>query len=104
MLFRSSLDLENYAFHQIEYAAAVQGGNLGAASKFIEYLLSEEINQQMPITNYMYSVLDNSTLPEEFGYLANSVEPNNPAPIEFEEISANMEDWLQQWNSAMVDA
>ncbi len=52
----------------------------------------------------MYSVLDNSVLPEEFGYLANSLEPINPAPIDFEDISANMEDWLQQWNSAMVDA
>ena len=100
----ASLDLENYAFHQIEYAAPVEGGNLGAASEFIEYLLSDEINHQMPVTNYMHSVLENSTLPEEFGYQANSIEPKYPAPIDFENITTNMEDWLEQWNSAMVDA
>jgi len=99
----ASLDLDNYAFHQIEYAAAIEGGNLGAASKFIEYLTSYEINSQMPLSNYMYSVLDNTTLPEEMGYLNNSLNPTNPAIISFHEISQNMSSWLEDWNSAMVD-
>jgi len=100
----AALDLENYAFHQIEFASAIKGGNLDAASSFIEYLLSYEINSQMPVSNYMYSVLDNTTLPETHGYLNNTLVPRSPVYMEYSEIAANMNDWLQSWNSAMVDA
>ena len=52
----------------------------------------------------MYSVLDNTTLPETHGYLNNTLVPRSPVYMEYSEIAANMNDWLQSWNSAMVDA
>lgn len=100
----AALDLPRASFHQVEYASAVQGGNLDAASAFIEYLLSEEVNINMPTENFMYSVLNNTDLPEDGGYRYHSVVPAVPAEISPSEISANMEDWLADWNQAMVDA
>lgn len=98
----AALDLPRASFHQIEYVSAVEGGNLGAASAFIEYLLSEDVNQKMPTENFMYSVLDGSDLPEDDGYRYHSTIPSQVAEITPEEISANMEMWLEEWNKAMV--
>ena len=100
----ATLNLDNLAFHQIEYASIVEGANLAAANAFIEYLLSEEINSEMPVQNYMYSILENSSLPEDTGYKYNSVIPDKPAIIDQQSIIDNMDEWLSMWNSAMVDA
>ena len=100
----AALDLPRAAFHQIEYASAIEGGNLGAASEFIEYLLSEEVNVMMPTENFMYSVLNGTDLPEEKGYRYHSTIPSQAAEISATEIATNMEEWLENWNAAMVDA
>ena len=64
----------------------------------------EEVNINMPTENFMYSVLNNTDLPEDGGYRYHSVVPGVPAEISPSEISENMEDWLADWNQAMVDA
>jgi len=99
-----ALDLPRAAFHQVEYVSAVQGGNLDAASAFIEYLLSEEVNVNMPTENFMYSVLDGTDLPEEGGYRYHSTIPTKAAEINATVIADNMENWLAEWNDAMVAA
>ena len=90
------------SFHQVEYVSAIEGGNLGAASEFIEYLISPDVNSNMPIENSMYSVLEGSDLPEENGYRYHSVIPQQPANVNSTTIANSMETWLEQWNSAMV--
>lgn len=100
----AALDLPRAAFHQVEYASAIEGGNLGAASAFIEYLLSPEVNSKMPIENSMYSVLEGVDLPEENGYRYHSIVPQQPAMVNSTTIANSMEAWLSQWNTAMVDA
>ena len=37
-------DLPKTSFLQVEYAAAVNGGNIETASEFINYLISPEVN------------------------------------------------------------
>ena len=98
----ASLDLPQSSFFQVEYAAAVTGGNVEAASEFIDYLLSEQVNSQMPEQNLMYSVLKGEDLPTTNGYRYHSTVPSEPAEISMQEIAENMELWLQQWNSAMT--
>ncbi|MBJ64340.1 MAG: hypothetical protein CMB55_06075 [Euryarchaeota archaeon] len=100
----AALDLPRAAFHQVEYAAAIEGGNLDAASAFIEYLLSEEVNVNMPTENFMYSVLEDTDLPEDGGYRYHSTIPVQPAEVTAAQIAANMENWLEDWNTAMVAA
>ena len=98
----ASLDLPQSSFFQVEYAAAVTGGNVEAASEFMDYLLSEQVNSQMPEQNLMYSVLEGEDLPTANGYRYHSTVPSEPAEISMQEIAENMELWLQQWNSAMT--
>ena len=98
----ATLDIPKTSLFQVEYASAVSGGNALYAKKFIEYLISPEVNSMMPYENLMYSVLDGLDLPEEDGYRSNSQIPAVPASIPMEDIDDHMEAWLDQWNSAVT--
>ena len=98
----ATLDIPKTSLFQVEYASAVTGGNALYAKKFIEYLISPEVNSMMPYENLMYSVLDGLDLPEEDGYRSNSQIPADPASIPMEDIDDHMEAWLEQWNSAVT--
>ena len=97
----AALDIDRSSFLQIEYVAVLEGANIIAASDFIEYLLSGEINNEMPTENLMYSVLENSDLPIENKYRANSLVPLVSAEVSSQEIAENMGSWLAKWNSAV---
>ena len=49
----------------MEYASAIKGGNSQFAEKFIEYLISPEVNSQMPFENLMYSVIRAKIYPKK---------------------------------------
>lgn len=96
-----AIDIDRASFHQVEYAAKVNGGGSSdAVDAFIEFLLSDEINKNMPENNYMYSVLEGEDLPVENGYRHHSPVPSNPAEISTERIDEEMEDWLMEWRNA----
>ena len=96
-----AIDIDRATFHQVEYAAKVNGGgSVDAVDAFIEFLLSDEINTNMPENNYMYSVLEGEDLPEENGYRYHSPVPTSPAEISTERIDAEMETWVKDWRDA----
>ena len=93
-----SLMLPKTSFHQIEYTGIINGAaNVVGANQFIEYLLSAEINSQMPEANLMYSVLNDTALPETAGYRHHSEIPTQPCTITNERISQEMDQWLSKW-------
>ncbi|MBJ23765.1 MAG: hypothetical protein CMB64_03760 [Euryarchaeota archaeon] len=98
----AALNLPKTSFFQVEYISSVMGGDQQSSALFIEFLLSEDINSNMPVQNSMYSVLEGFDLPEENGYLFHSIIPNEPSEISMIEIEENMESWLLLWNKAMT--
>ena len=66
------------------------------------YLLTEEINRNMPENNLMQSVLTNASWPETDGYRYHTDEPILNAEITIERIGAEMETWLLNWTEATV--
>ena len=97
----TSLVLPKATIQQVEYTGIVNGAaNVLAAELFIEYLLSPEINAQMPENNLMYPVLEGYELPETNGYRYHSDIPTENSDIEIETINNNMVSWLSQWQSA----
>ncbi len=96
-----ALDIPGASFAQVEYAGIPVGAvEYIAATTFIEWLLSPNINSQMPTLNYMYSALG-SDLPETEGYRHHSVTPTD-AEVSPAEINANITDWPDQWDTAMA--
>jgi thiamine transport system substrate-binding protein len=89
------------SFSQVEYAASVNGGgSKNAVNAFIEYLLSDVINTNMPENNLMYSVLEGKDLPETNGYRHHSPVPSQPSMIEMDRIGEEMDSWLKDWRDS----
>ena len=54
----------------------------------------------MPENNLMYSVLENSSLPETDGFRFHSDIATQNAEIPLERIELNMELWLSKWKTS----
>ena len=99
--YSTSITLPKSTFQQVEYTGIINGANdIDAAEEFIEYLLSTEVNSNMPVNNLMYSVLNGQTLPEINGYKFHSDIPEENSNIEISRINEEMATWLQDWQSA----
>jgi thiamine transport system substrate-binding protein len=97
-----ALDIPGASFGQIEYAALLAGSKNGEAAKaFVEWLISEDINAQMPTLNYMYPAIEGGELPEDAGYRWHSVVPTD-AVVSPETIEGNIADWLDTWDTSMA--
>ncbi len=97
----TSLNLPRSSFHQIEYTGIINGAaNVAGAELFIEYLLSSEINSQMPENNLMYSVIEGYDLPETDGFRYHSDIANQPVETPISTVNQEMESWLANWKSS----
>lgn len=97
----AAVDIDFASFSQVEYAAPVNGGgSKNAVNAFIEFLLTDEVNTNMPENNLMYSVLEGKDLPETNGYRYHSPVPSQPSTIEMDRIGQEMDDWLKDWRDS----
>lgn len=97
----TSLTLPRASFHQVEYAGVINGAaEVDAAQQFISYLISQDVNSNMPIYNSMYSVLNGSEIPETNGYRYHSDITPRSSYITSEMIELHMESWLEEWTNS----
>ena len=93
-----------YGWLQIEGIALVRNApHKEAAKKFIDWFLSVEVQQYIPLNNWMYPANSNVELPEVFSCAINmsNVEVINKY-ISIDEIGENLENWLDEWVDVMV--
>ncbi|MGQ4834642.1 MAG: thiamine ABC transporter substrate-binding protein [Candidatus Asgardarchaeia archaeon] len=93
-----------YAWLQIEGLGLVKNAPHSEMAKtFIEWFLSNEVQQYIPLNNWMYPANQNVTLPEAYKY---AIDPNtaNIANnlLNQTEIEENLNDWLYDWTEIMV--
>lgn len=87
-------------FRQIEFAGILKGAqNKKLAEKFIDFMLSTDFQNDMPLQMFVYPVNQNATLPEAF--VKYSQAPSQPAVLSPEDISANRDAWIEAWTEAM---
>ena len=97
----TSLTLPRTSFHQVEYAAVVNGASeVDGANAFLAYLLSENVNRNMPENNLMLSVLVDAVWPETNGFAHHTDTPEMNADVSTERIGLEMESWLSAWQDA----
>jgi thiamine transport system substrate-binding protein len=87
-------------FRQVEFAGILKGTpNDTLAERFIDFMLSVEFQNDLPLQMFVYPVNQNATLPEAF--VKYSQAPAQPAVLSPEEISANRDAWIEEWTQAM---
>jgi len=84
------------AYQQIEAAGIVAGTDVPElAHRFLDYLLSEEVQSLIPTANWMFPVNAHTPLPDFFAEYA--VIPDNPVRLDPRLIEENEQRWLREW-------
>lgn len=87
-------------FRQIEFVGILKGTeNRTLAAKFVDFMLSTEFQEDIPLQMFVYPVDPNAALPEEFTKYAQA--PDQPASLSPNEIAANRDAWIEEWVSTM---
>ena len=87
-------------FRQIEFVGILRGTKQrGLAEKFIDFMLSRQFQQDMPLQMFVYPVDPGTPLPEAFTKYAQV--PAQPAMLAPDEIAANRDAWIEAWAQAM---
>ncbi|WP_048149987.1 thiamine ABC transporter substrate-binding protein [Palaeococcus ferrophilus] len=87
---------------QVEGAGIIKGTkNRELAQKFIEFLLSEDFQGEIPTNQWMYPVNKNVELPKVYSYAVPLEELKSATPNP-EYIKNNFDRWIREWTELMV--
>ena len=87
-------------YRQIEGVGIVKGTKHRAlAEKFIDFMLTVEFQQAIPLTQWVFPINPHVRLPESFKYAATSEKFLTIAP---ERIEQNYDQWLKAWTALMA--
>lgn len=82
-------------YMQVEGVGIVKNSkNQLNASLFIDYLLGEDAQSVIPLTNFMFPVNRSINLPESFSY---ALKPETSLQLEYDVIDKNYDKWLSDW-------
>ncbi|MFF7753515.1 thiamine ABC transporter substrate binding subunit [Streptomyces sp. NPDC007971] len=88
-------------FRQIEFAGLLSNAkNTKGGKAFIDFLLSKEFQQDMPLNMFVYPVVKGAAVPADFTkYGPAAKSPETMAP---EKIAANRDQWVKSWTSLVL--
>jgi thiamine transport system substrate-binding protein len=88
-------------YRQVEFVGILKGtSNRDLAEKWVDFMLSTDFQEDVPLQMYVFPVNENASLDETFAkYLA---VPDNPAYVSAEEIAAKRETWIQAWTDIVL--
>jgi len=88
-------------FRQIEFVGILQGTHRRAlAEKFVDFMLSQPFQEDMPLQMYVYPVNLQAHLPQVFVQYAQI--PPQPARMSPAEIADNRDRWIADWTQAVL--
>jgi thiamine transport system substrate-binding protein len=89
------------SFLQIEFAGILKGTQQrDLAERFIDFMLSQAFQADMPLQMFVYPVVPNTALPELFTKFAPV--PEQPISVPPEQIDANREQWIDAWTRTVL--
>jgi thiamine transport system substrate-binding protein len=87
--------------HQIEFVGILKGTKQRAlAEKFVDFMLSQQFQEDMPLQMYVYPVNPGAKLPDVFVKYAQV--PDQPAVLDPAVIAANRDKWIADWTTAVL--
>ncbi|MEV6164420.1 thiamine ABC transporter substrate-binding protein [Streptomyces sp. NPDC052052] len=88
-------------FRQIEFAGLLDGAKNEAGGKaLLDFLISKEFQEDMPLNMFVNPVTESAKLPELFTKFGATVD--SPATVTPDSIAKNREQWVQSWSSLVV--
>ena len=88
------------AFFQVEFVGILKGTkNLEAARKFVDWLLSKPVQENIPTEMWVYPARRDARLPEVFRW---AQEPIGPVRLDPSLIAKNRERWIDEWTRVVL--
>jgi thiamine transport system substrate-binding protein len=88
-------------FRQIEFVGILKGTrHLDQAQKFVDFMLSQKFQEDIPLQMFMYPVNTDANLPQEFTQYAQTAP--QPATLDPAVIAANRDKWIANWTAAVL--
>lgn len=88
-------------FRQVEYAGVIAGAeNPEGARQVIDWLLSPEVQADIPEQMYVYPVDPSVELPESWALFA--PQPEEPLTLDPEVVTENRDAWIRAWTDTVV--
>jgi thiamine transport system substrate-binding protein len=88
-------------FQQIEFAGVLRGtAHPEQARQVIDWLVSPEVQADIPLSMFVYPALENVPLPQEFVLFAPRPETSLSLPAEL--IADNRQEWVEQWTQVVL--
>jgi len=92
---------EEGGYLQIEGAGIVKNCiHKELAEKFMNWMLTEEFQREIPLTQWMFPVNPNVKLPASFDY---AVKPDKILYLDSKKITENLDRWIKNWAELMIE-
>ena len=86
---------------QVEYAGVLRGTeDEAAAQALVDFLLSPEVQADIPLQMFVTPVLEGVEVPEVFTRFA--ADPAERLSVPYEDVAANRDEWVQAWTDVVV--
>lgn len=93
--------VDSSCFRQVEYAGVLHGTDKPeAAREFIDFLLSDAVQRDVPQQMYVMPVQRGTPLPESFARYA--ARPAHPLSMGAQRIGQNRDDWIRRWRGIVL--
>jgi thiamine transport system substrate-binding protein len=87
-------------FRQIEFAGVFNHAkHPDLAQKFIDYMIGQKFQEDLPLQMFVFPVLPGVKLPEVYKF---AERPKKPAVIGTAQIDANREKWINAWTTTVL--
>lgn len=97
----ASITGPNTCFRQIEFVGILEGTQQrDLAEKFVDFMLSQDFQEDLPLQMFVFPVNPEAALPDEFVQYAQI--PSRPAQLDAVDIAANREKWIADWTEVVI--
>ena len=96
--FRAAIFQDGH-FRQIEFAGIIKGTKrIKMAKKFIDFMLSDKFQNEIPLTNWMFPIIQYESLPDSF-----RIAPIQKKVLALRQVRVNHQNskWLKEWSRTM---
>ncbi|HSK22504.1 MAG TPA: thiamine ABC transporter substrate-binding protein [Egicoccus sp.] len=93
--------IEASCFRQVEFAGILAGTeHEEAARTFVDFLLTREFQENLPLTMFVFPVRSDAALPEVF--VEHAVVPDDAYQLEPDAIGAGRDEWIDGWTRTVI--
>ena len=93
--------ISSSCFHQVEFAGILRGSAHEAdAGKLIDFLVSKQFQELLPLTLFVYPARTEAAVPPEFTEYA--VRPKQPLTVPPADIEQHSKEWISTWTDITI--